>query len=398
MWIKRDFLTNWQVSSSLEAVLLRGPRQVGKSAMLLKMEPVLHSKIFLDDPNERGAAIKDPEFVLSQLKLPTLIDEIQRAPELLFSIKKRIDQQRRQRLETNKPTMPASFRLTGSNQTEVDKALQETLAGRISIFFIHGLSVHEIWQHDSQAELNQILFRGGFPELWVRPELDVISFLNDYFSTFIEKDIARIAGIEKLSAFSTTLRLLAARVGDLLNFESIGRDAGVVGKSIKEWVSLLEHNGILYILKPYHTNINKRLIKTPKAYFIDSGLCARLQGHQEKETLLSTPQAGHLFKNLVVAEAIKTKDHFNKNWELYFWRTKEKEEIDLIVESDKCISLFEIKLASFGVGEIPLPEALVVKNKKIRRAFVTAVGQRGSQANGIDTVPLKDFCDYLLEV
>ncbi|PWU16810.1 MAG: hypothetical protein C5B49_10010 [Bdellovibrio sp.] len=259
--------------------------------------------------------------------------------------------------------MPAAYRLTGSNQTEIDRALRETLAGRISIFRIHGLSVHEIWSLDSKIDLKEILFRGGFPELWVRPELNAISFINDYYSTFIEKDIARTAGIEKLSAFSATLRLLAARVGELLNFESIGSDAGVTGKSVKDWVSLLEHNGIVYIFKPYHSNLNKRLIKMPKAYFMDTGIGVRLQAHQEKDTILSSPQAGHLFESLVVAEAIKTRDHFGKNWDLHFWRTKEKEEIDLVVESEKGMTLAQIKLGSAKGGEIPVPPALAATKK-----------------------------------
>ncbi|MDZ4677626.1 MAG: ATP-binding protein [Oligoflexia bacterium] len=397
MWIKRDFLENWSQNQCLEALLLRGPRQIGKTSILLKMQPTIRSKIFLDDPNERHKAMQDPEFVLSQLELPTLIDEIQRAPELLYSIKKNIDEWRRERIDTNRATMPAAFRMTGSNQTEIDSALKETLAGRISIFHVHGLSVHEILGFDSATSLKQILFNGGFPELWIRPELNAVSFLNDYISTFIEKDIAQTAGVEKLSAFSTTLRLLAARIGELLNFESIGNDAGVAGKSVKDWVSLLEQNGILYILKPYHSNLNKRLIKMPKAYFIDTGLCVRLQSHQEKESILSVPQAGHLFENLVVAEAIKTRDHYGKNWNMHFWRTKEKEEIDLIVESDTVMTLLQIKLGSTRSGELQIPAALASANKKIRRAFVTAVGKRGLEADGIEIVPLQDFCQYLLE-
>ena len=398
MWIERDFLNNWSSEQALEAILLRGPRQIGKTSLLLKMEPLPKSKIFLDDPNERARAMSDPEFVLSQLQTPLLIDEIQRAPELLFSIKKNIDQQRRDRLETNLSTMPASFRITGSNQTEIDRVLKETLAGRISLFRIHGLSTHELWNYDSKIELKEILFRGGFPELWVRPDLNPISFLNDYISTFIEKDIARTAGVEKLTAFTTTLRLLAARVGELLNFESLGNDAGVTGKSAKDWISLLENNGIVYILKPYHSNLNKRLIKMSKAYFIDSGLCVRLQSHQEKDSILSIPQAGHLFENLVIAEAIKTKDHFGKTWDMHFWRTKEKEEIDLIVESDKTMTLIQIKLGSAKGGEFKIPASLNATGKKIRRAFVTAIGSRGVHAEGIDILPLKNFCDYLLEI
>lgn len=398
MWINRDFLTFWEPKNSLEVILLRGPRQIGKTSMLLKMEPPTRSKVFLDDPNERNRASSDPEFLLSQLTFPTLIDEVQRSPELLLSIKKHVDQQRRERLESGTPTSPATFRMTGSNQTEIDRALQETLAGRISIFHVHGLAVHEIWGLDSKIDLRQILFRGGFPELWVRPDLDPISFLNDYYSTFVEKDIARTAGVEKLASFSTTLRLLASRAGEMLNYESIGNEAGVSGKSIKDWVSLLEHNGILFILKPYHSNLNKRLTKMPKVYFIDSGLCVRLQSHQEPETILSTPQAGHLFENLVVSEVLKMNDHLRKNWDIFYWRTKEKEEIDLVVETGTTIILLQIKLGSAPAGEIPLPKEIVATNKKIRRAFVVAMGARRVHSPGVEVVPISRLFDFLLEV
>lgn len=221
--------------------------------------------------------------------------------------------------------------------------------------------------------------------------------MNDYISTFIEKDIARTSGVEKLSSFISALRLLAARAGELLNLESIGNEAGVSGNAIKDWVSLLERNGLIYILRPYHSNLNKRLIKMPKAYFIDTGLCVRLQSHQEQSSILSTPQSGHLFENLVIAEVIKTKDHFLKDWQLHFWRTKEKEEIDLIIESKTTILLIEIKLGSVPSQNFPIPEALRVSGKKILRAFVLATGQRQTLRDQVDVIPLKDLCDYLLE-
>lgn len=398
MWIKRDFLTIWNPEDCLEALLVRGPRQIGKTSILLKMIPPPLSKLFLDDPNEKDRATKDPEFVVSQLQLPALIDEIQRAPDLLYSIKKNIDLQRHRRIETGRPTMPAAFRMTGSNQTEIDLALRETLAGRISVFHIHGLSAHELWSHDPSITLTDILFRGGFPELWVRPELQVVPFLNDYYSSFIEKDVAKSAGVEKLAAFSSVVRLLAARVGELLNYESIGNDAGAVGKSVKDWISLLEKNGLVYILKPYHSNLNKRLIKMPKAYFLDTGLCVRMQAHQERDAILSIPQAGHLFENLVVAEAVKTRDHFRKDWELFYWRTKEKEEIDLVIETNKVLCLIQVKLGSTASGEILVPPALLATKKTICRAFVVATGGRQVQSNGIEIVPVGKFCDYLLEM
>jgi predicted AAA+ superfamily ATPase len=398
MWINRDFLSNFQVSECLEVILLRGPRQVGKTSMLLKLGPAANSKVFLDDPGQRDRARNDPEFFVSQLKTPVLIDEVQRSPELLLPIKSFVDQGRFQRMQSGHPTAPASFRFTGSNQTVLDQAMQESLAGRISIFHIHGLSAHEIWSHEPAATLSQILFRGGFPEIWINPNIDVVAFLNDYYSTFVERDVALLSGVEKTASFSTATRLLAARCGELLNHESLGRDASVKGKTIKDWISILEKNEIVYLLKPYHSNLNNRLIKMPKVYFFDTGLCARLQGHQEMSTILSTPQAGHLFENLVVAEVLKTKSNFRKSWEIHFWRTKEKNEIDLIVECGKNITLIQIKLGSPQFyGDIEVPKEISRTHKSIRRAFVCASGKRRSESNGVSTVPLQELQNFLLE-
>jgi predicted AAA+ superfamily ATPase len=397
MWIKRDFLSHWRPGQSLEALLLRGPRQIGKTAMLLKMEPPLGSQIYLDDPNERQRVKEDPEFVLSQLRYPILIDEIQRAPEILYSIKKRVDELRRKRIDTQQSITGATFRMTGSNQTEMDRSVQETLAGRISIQKVNGLSCHELWNFDESISLNEILFKGGFPELWVRRELNTISFINDYYSTFIEKDIAHSAGVEKTHEFSVVLKLLAARVGELLNYESIGGDAGVAGKSVKDWISLLEQNGIIYILRPYFSNLNKRLIKMPKAYFIDLGICTRMQGHQEPSSILSTPQAGHLFENAVISEAIKTKDNFRKDWDFFFWRTKEKEEIDLIIETNLKMILIQIKLGSFSSADFKAPTDLFKTGKEITRAIVTATGESQTLPSGTLIIPIRQLCDFLLE-
>jgi predicted AAA+ superfamily ATPase len=398
MWIKRDFLDNWTVSDALEAVLLLGPRQIGKTSVLLKMSPEPNTEIYLDDPTLQATTKKDPEFILANARLPVLIDEIQRAPEILLSIKKNIDAQRRMRLKNGTATHCAGFRMTGSNQSELDQLMKETLAGRISIRRLHGLSTNELWRHKSEISLNEILFRGGFPELWVRADLNPIPFLNDYISTFIEKDIARSAGVEKISHFITTLRLLAARAGELLNYESLSKDAGVSGNAIKDWVSLLERNSILFILRPYHSNLNKRIIKMPKVYFIDSGLCVRLQGHQDMATVLHTPQAGHLFENLVVAEVIKTRDHFRQDWQIHFWRTKEKVEIDIIIESSSTLLLIEVKLGSAAQAyDFPTPATLAASGKRICRAIVIANGEKSKLTKDLDIVPIAHFGEYLIE-
>jgi predicted AAA+ superfamily ATPase len=403
MWIKRDLYNTFNAGSALEAIYLKGPRQIGKSTLLAQFEPKPITSIYLDDANIRTRANQDPEFLLSQSPPPVLIDEAHLAPPIFFAIKKRIDESRRNRVLNSKdPSQkqnilaPCSFRLTGSNLTEVNQSVQETLAGRVSLFFLHGISWNEITEFAPDALLSEYLFRGGFPELWVRRELNPVDFINDYISSFIEKDLARSIGIEKRMEFVKVLRLVAARTGELLNYESIGNDADVKGKTVKQWLSLLSDNRIIHILEPYASNLNKRLIKMPKAYFIDTGICARLQSHQSPQTLMNSAQAGHLFESMVISEVIKTKDHFRKDWNLFYWRTKEKEEIDLIIEEPNRINLIEIKLGSSSSSAFAVPRAIQQTGKKIKSFIVTATGEPHFIAQDVECLPLKSLVQRLI--
>lgn len=271
------------------------------------MTPLAQTSLYLEDLSVRQKAQTDPAFLLEHSKLPVLIDEAHLAPPLFFAIKKLIDSSRRKRFNDGVSLSPANFRLTGSNQLLVESTVKETLAGRVNIFYLLGLSVAELKNFDPDIDLKEIIFRGGFPELWVRRELSPIAFLNDYISTFIEKDLATSAGVEKRREFLNVLRLCAARVGELLNYDSLSNDSGVSGPTVKSWISILESNQIIKILNPFFTNLNKRLIKMPKVYFLDVGICARLQSHQEANTILMSPHAGHLFESLILSEIIKTK-------------------------------------------------------------------------------------------
>jgi predicted AAA+ superfamily ATPase len=225
-------------------------------------------------------------------------------------------------------------------------------------------------------------------------------FQNDYISTFIERIVAKSAGVEKVSEFLTVLRLIAARFGELLSYESLGRDAGVTGKTIKVWISLLEKNKVLFVLQPFYSNLNKRFIKASKLYFLDPGICTRLQAHQELESILNTPQVGHLFENLVVSEVVKTKDHIQKDWNLFFWRTKEGEEVDLIIEIPKKIVLIELKLGSHNGRILQTPKTLVrvlKRGQSFQKILVVATGPRFKIASDCDVVPYQKLCEYLLE-
>lgn len=395
MWIIRDFLDNLKSSELLEAIFIRGPRQTGKSSILAQMEPSAETLLYMDDLNIQHRAQTDPAFLLENIKFPILIDEAHLAPPLFFEIKKQIDSSRRQRLKGGKGLSPVSFRLTGSNQTLIDSSVKETLAGRVNIFYLLGLSVAELKRHDPHVDLREVIFRGGFPELWVRKELNSISYLNDYISTFIEKDLAVGIGIEKRREFLNVLRLCAARVGELLNYESLSNDSGVSGPTVKSWISLLETNQVLGVLTPYHTNLNKRLIKMPKVYFLDVGICARLQSHQEMSSILMTPQAGHLFESLVYSEIIKTKQNFALEYDIHFWRTKEKVEIDFLVENQNSITLIEAKLSSGAAKSFKTPEELKKIKSKIRKCVVTAAGVAHKIDPETDCVPIGELGSYL---
>lgn len=396
MWIQRDLLRNFNPSQCLEVIYLKGPRQIGKTSLLTQLNPKAKTEHYLDDLATRERAQKDPEFLLSQSEPPVLIDEAHLAPELFFSLKKKIDELRRKRQSGEKSNHSAIFRLTGSNLHEVNMSVQETLAGRVNIFFLHGLSWHEVSAHTPNTLISEYLFRGGFPELWVRPELNPVTYLNDYISTFIEKDLARSIGVEKKSEFLAVLKLTAARMGSLFNFESVGNDANVRGKTVRQWLSLLEENKIIYFLEPYSTNLNQRLIKMPKVYFMDLGICTRLQAHPTAQTILNSPQAGALFEGLVISELVKTKDHFQKDWNLHFWRTKDKEEIDLLIENQTDIILMEIKLGSSSNQIIKIPEAIKKTKKKIHCVVTTATGQRHKISDQTECIPLSELVPYLL--
>lgn len=358
MWIDRDLYEVFKPYSGLEAAVLLGPRQVGKSSLLAKIQPDPAAFIALDDLQLRTLAQRDPAMLLASRPVPTILDEFQYAPQILPQIKLIIDKARRSSFDNAELNVSPRYFLSGSNQIDVERALRESLAGRATFFYLHGLSVHEVLRAHQSLTLDNIMFRGGFPDLYRRQELDPISYLNDYLSTFVEKDIARSAGIEKLNEFLTVMRLAAARVGNLVDYSSLGRDAGVASKTVADWISILERARIVMLLRPYANNLNSRLIKTPKIYFIDSGLAARLQGHQFSQSVINSPQSGTLFENLVVSEVIKARDHLRLDLQLWFLRTKDGEEVDLLIQSGQRKLLIEIKLAIQGVSKVQVPTSL----------------------------------------
>jgi predicted AAA+ superfamily ATPase len=396
MHVKRHLFGTLKAASRMEALLLWGPRQVGKTT-LLDLFP-LGSRMFLDDLGLRERAQADPALFLDGATLPCLIDEAQYAPNIFPEIKKRIDHSRRENLRAGgDQASKTSYYLTGSNKMLIDDQVRESLAGRCSTFVLHGLSLAEIKEASPELPVKTLMFRGAMPELYKRSDLNPYDYYNDYVRSYVEKDVALTAGVTKLDSFNDVLRLLAARTGQFLNVSEIANTAGVDQKTVQSWIGLLERNGICSLVEPFHTNLSKRVVKMPKFYFMDTGLCARLQSQASEDSLWNSSQAGGLFETLVYSELVKTRDNFLLDWKIFTWRTKEKNEIDFIIQSGDQIICVEAKLAHHNVKSFDLDrEALKVFPKQTKKILAFA----GTETIALDrgatvAVPVIEIGTYL---
>lgn len=396
--IVRDLLVHLQKFSSLEAVLLWGPRQVGKTTLLSAL-PHIKSSAYLDDLSLRERANSDPALFLEGFEAPILIDESQYAPAIFPEIKLHIDSLRRKALMEGKPTPKAPiYYLTGSNKTDLDRKVKESLAGRCHLYSLSPLSISEILNYQAEILVKTILYRGGLPELHTRENLSVSSYLNDYIISFLEKDIARSEGVQNVSQYINFLKLLAVRSGQFLNQSEIANASGISVPTVAKWLEGLERNHIIYLIPGYSSNLSKRIVKMPKLYFFDTGIIARLMGFSSEELLWNSPQSGHVFETLGVLEVLKTKENYLKDWNIYTWRTKEQNEIDLIVEDPQGKRLFiEFKMAIQNVSSFSLDkEALKVFTSPHRKILVTPGGKEMELGDNTRQVPIGRLKEYLL--
>ncbi len=357
MWIQRDISRSIQQNTDTIQII-RGPRQCGKSSLILHLDPEF-KELSLDDPSLRELAQTDPELFLRQFKDQKLfIDEAQYAPALFPSLKRKADLFKR-----DSRNMPQTIlRLTGSNQILMDRNIKESLAGRASFFDLNTLSVAEILAA-GPSSIQDILYKGGWPELHSNNKRDTKKFLDDYINSYVEKDIVLAAGIQKSYEFLKFIRLLAGRVGGLLDLSSLGRDVGVDSKTIKDWVSILEKMHIIALVMPFSSNLSSRLVKTPKVFFLDTGLACRLQGWTSAEPILTSPQQGNLFENLVFSEIFKLNINFQLGLQIYHWRSREGEEIDFLIQKDPNHFLFiEAKVS-------PVRNIIVADFPEVKKVF-----------------------------
>ncbi|MDR1862244.1 MAG: ATP-binding protein [Candidatus Ancillula sp.] len=318
--------------SMFPVVFLTGPRQSGKST-LLKEVLKDYSYVNLEHPNALARAVQDPEGFLDQLGRKVVIDEVQNFPELFSYIQIRVD-------EVNEPGM---FVLSGSQNFLIMEKVSQTLAGRVGVLTLLPLSYQEEQESKvSEKTAPQWLLKGGYPRLYDQP-LKIDIFYQSYTATYIERDVRKIKNIMNLSEFQVFLRVCAGRVGQQIDYIDIANIVGVKVQTIKSWFSVLEASYVAFFLKPYYNNLDKRLTKSPKLYFYDTGLVANLLGVKTVEQLITHPIYGHLFENAIIVE--KMKDFFNSGLRenFYFFRDSNRLEIDLIIDSANEVNLFEIK-------------------------------------------------------
>lgn len=337
MYIPRGLEDRLQrLTSYFPAVAISGARQTGKTTLLCHCFPD-YDYVSLDLPSRAEQAETNPSTFLREHAQPVIIDEVQYAPALLRHLKARIDADRHAH---------GRFLLTGSQHFSLMRGVSESLAGRIGMLDLETLSIAEI-RHEADAwpdvtELIRLLVRGQFPELWRVPDFPESDFYAAYVSTYLERVVRQILNVTSLRDFERFLRILAARSGNMLNKSDIARDVGVSVKAIGDWISVLQVSGQIVLLEPWFTSISKRIVKTPKLYFADSGLLCYLL-NLTSETLPDSSLLGPVWETFVFSELRKRISFCEEPTDLWYYRDQRSREIDFIIETGGRLSFIEVK-------------------------------------------------------
>lgn len=357
MYIERTLSkTILDANKHFKVLLLTGPRQVGKTTLLKQLQKQSRSYVSLDDLDARAAAKEDPAGFVDRLTLPVLIDEAQYAPELFSYIKMIVDSNDNKR---------GLFWLTGSQQFAMMKNVSESLAGRIAIFDMRGISLAEEegqtytppfiptleglkLRHKTRKPINQKslfykIWRGSYPEMLDKKPDQWQAFYASYIMTYVERDAREYLKIDNLVLFRKFMQAAAARTGQMLVYKNIANDVGVSEPTIKSWFNVLEATGMVYLLYPYTNNVSKRILKTPKFYFMDTGLCCFLTKWLNPDVLEHGAMAGALLETYVVSEIIKSYLHNGIQPPLYYYGDKDKQEVDVLIEANGHLHPIEIK-------------------------------------------------------
>ena len=311
---------------------ITGPRQAGKTTLAQTTFPDKRY-LSLEDPDQRAFAEEDPRAFLARLPQGAILDEAQRCPALFSYLQTRVDAEKKM----------GQFVLTGSQQFGLLSNITQTLAGRVGMVQLLPFSLQEMQRGELAIhDLDDLMWRGMYPPVHDR-QLAPEHWFANYLVTYVERDVRQLIEVQNLSLFQRFIKLCAARCGQLLNLSSLASDCGVSHNTVRAWISVLEASYVVFLLQPHHQNFGKRLVKTPKLYFVDTGLAAYLLGIRDPQHLSIHSARGALFENFVISELLKRRYHQGLPSNLFFWRNNAGDEVDLLIEKGDQLVPVEIK-------------------------------------------------------
>ena len=361
-----------KVNKNFKVLLVTGPRQVGKTTLLLHLKPQNMEYVTLDDEILKNQVINDPKLFLEEHPAPLLIDEVQYAPNLFSYIKINVDKEQKNGM----------YWLTGSQQFHLMKSASETLAGRVGIINLNSFTYAEINNNAKRVlfdplnlkeasyintkKLFEIIFKGGMPELYKNRNMDRNLYFGSYIDTYISRDIRELTQIGNIDAFKKFVVSVASRTGEQLNYSALALDSGISVPTATNWMSILTVSGLVYLLEPYMNSEIKRLTHIPKIIFMDTGLAAFLAGWESAKDLQLSEKSGHYLETFIISEIVKSYNAKGIKPNISYYRDKEKNEIDLIIYKNDTIYPFEIKkTASPNLRMISNFKILEKTNKKV---------------------------------